>query len=72
MHACLLHIYNHAFALFIFIVIYLQKSVMTSREKSLLKQRLIFNHAYIMHLAISWFHVLKFPNDIKLLADSLL
>jgi hypothetical protein len=66
MHACLLHIYNHAFALFIFIVIYLQKSVMTSREKSLLKQRPIFRHAYIMHSAIPCFHVLKFSNDIKI------
>jgi hypothetical protein len=28
-HACLFHIYNHAFTLFILIVIYLQKSVMS-------------------------------------------
>jgi hypothetical protein len=32
----------------------------------LLKQRLIFHHAYVMHSAISWFHVLELPNDIQI------
>jgi hypothetical protein len=30
----------------------------------LLTQRLIFHHAYVMHSAISYFHVSKLPNDI--------
>jgi hypothetical protein len=64
MHACLLRIYNHAFTLFIFIVIYPQKISHVHVRAMMFKQRLIFCHAYIMHSAISWFHVLKLPNDI--------
>jgi hypothetical protein len=32
----------------------------------LFKQRLIFCHAYVMHSAVSWFHVLELPNDIQI------
>jgi hypothetical protein len=32
----------------------------------LFKQRPIFRHAYVIHWAISWFHVLKFSNDIQI------
>jgi hypothetical protein len=32
----------------------------------LFRQRLIFCHGYVMHLAISWFHVLELPNDIQI------
>jgi hypothetical protein len=38
MHACLLHIYNHAFTLFVLIVIYAQKSVMAMREQCYLNR----------------------------------
>jgi hypothetical protein len=38
MHACLLHIYNHAFTLFILIVIYPQKLVMSTNEQRYLKK----------------------------------
>jgi hypothetical protein len=30
------------------------------------KLRTIFRHVYVMHSAISWFHVLEFPNDIQI------
>jgi hypothetical protein len=33
MNACLLHIYNHDFTLFVLIVIYPKKSVMAMREQ---------------------------------------
>jgi hypothetical protein len=32
----------------------------------LFRLRPIFRHAYVMHSAISWFHVLEFPNDIQI------
>jgi hypothetical protein len=64
MHACLHHIYNHAFTLFVLIVIYPQKVGHGHVQATLFKQRPIFCHAYITHSAISCFHVLKFPNDI--------
>jgi hypothetical protein len=64
MHACLLHIYNLAFTLFIFIVIYLQKIGHVHVQAMMFKQRPIFCHAHVMHSAISWFHVLKLSNDI--------
>jgi hypothetical protein len=38
MHACLLNIYNHAFILFILIVIYPQKSVMSTNEQRYLNK----------------------------------
>jgi hypothetical protein len=38
MHACLLHTYNHAFTLFVLIVIYPQKSVMTTCEQCYLNK----------------------------------
>jgi hypothetical protein len=38
MHACLLHIDNHAFTLFVLIVIYPQKSVMAMREQRYLNR----------------------------------
>jgi hypothetical protein len=31
----------------------------------LFKQRPIFRHAYVMHSAISYFHILELPNDIQ-------
>jgi hypothetical protein len=38
MHACLLHIDNHAFTLFVLIVIYPQKSVMAMRKQRYLNR----------------------------------
>jgi hypothetical protein len=38
MHACLLHIYNHAFTLFVLIVVYPQKLVMDMREQCYLNK----------------------------------
>jgi hypothetical protein len=38
MHACLLHIYNHAFTLFVLIVIYPKKLVMAMREQCYLNR----------------------------------
>jgi hypothetical protein len=64
MHAFLLHIYNHSFTLFILIVVYPRKSVMSMCEQYFFKQRPIFCHAYVMHSAMSWFHVLNLSNDI--------
>jgi hypothetical protein len=31
----------------------------------LLIQRSVYHHAYVMRSAISYFHVLKLPNDIQ-------
>jgi hypothetical protein len=64
MHACLLHIYNHAFTLFTF---HCNLSLKISHDRvraTLFKQGPIFCHAYVMHSAISWFHVFKLSNDI--------
>jgi hypothetical protein len=72
MHACLFHIYNHAFTLLVLFVTYPQKIGRDHVRVMLLKQRPIFCHAYIIHSAISYFHVLKPRMIFKLLADSLL
>jgi hypothetical protein len=61
MHACLCHIYNHAFTLFVLIVIYPRKIGQDHVQATLSKQRSIFCHAYVMHSAISCFYVLKLP-----------
>jgi hypothetical protein len=57
MHACLLHNYIHAFTLFVLILIYPRESVMIMYEQRYFKQRPIFRHAYVIHSAISCFHV---------------
>jgi hypothetical protein len=64
MHACFFHIYNHAFTLFVLIVIYPRKIGYDYVQATPFKQRSIFRHAYVMHSAISCFHVLKLPNGI--------
>jgi hypothetical protein len=64
MHACLLHIYSHAFTLFIFICYLSSKIGRDHVQLTLFKQGLIFCHAYVIHSAISCFHVLKLPNGI--------
>jgi murein endopeptidase len=64
MHACLLQINNHVSLL----LIYCNLSSKVGHDHvraMLLKQRPIFRHAYIMHSAISCFHVLELPNDIQ-------
>jgi hypothetical protein len=53
MHACLLHIFNHAFTLFVLIAIYSQKIGHVHARAMLSKQKPIFCHAYVMHSAIS-------------------
>jgi hypothetical protein len=64
MRACLLHIYNHAFTLFV-LFCYLSSKIGRDHVRvTLFKQRPIFCHAYVIHSAISCFHVQKLPNDI--------
>jgi murein endopeptidase len=64
MHACLLQIYNHASLLFIYCN--LSSKIGHDHVRPMLfKQRPIFHHAYVMHSAISCFHVLELPNDIQ-------
>jgi hypothetical protein len=57
MHAGLFHIYNHAFY-FIYVNYYLSSRIGHDLVSvTLFKQRLIYRHAYIIHSAISCFHV---------------
>jgi hypothetical protein len=68
MHACLLQIYNHVFT-FIYLFIYCKLSSKIGHDyvrAMLFKQRPIFLYAYVMHSAISCFHVLQLPNDIQI------
>jgi hypothetical protein len=65
MHACLLQIYKHASLLFNYCN--LSSKIGHDHVRAMLfRQRLIFRHAYVMHSAISWFHVLELPNDIQI------
>jgi hypothetical protein len=64
MLACLLQIYNHVSLLFI----YCNLSSKIGHDHMyvmLFKLRPTFRHAYVMHSAISWFHVLELPNDFQ-------
>jgi hypothetical protein len=64
MHACSLQIYNHVSLLFIYCN--LSSKIRHDHVHAMLFiQRPIFRHAYVMHSAISWFHVLELPNDIQ-------
>jgi hypothetical protein len=65
MHACSFQIYNHAFTLFIYCN--LSSKIGHDHVRAMFfKQRSIFQHAYVMHSAVSWFHVLELPNDIQI------
>jgi hypothetical protein len=48
MHACLLHVYDHALLHLLFIVIYHGASVMASRMCNLIQIKTDFRHAYII------------------------
>jgi hypothetical protein len=61
---CLFQVYNHVFTLHI--LISSSKIDHDHMRVMLSKQKPIFCHAYIMYSAISWFHVLKLPNDIQI------
>jgi hypothetical protein len=72
MHACLFHIYNHAFTLFILIIIYPRGSVMI-----LCKQHYLNKDCSIVMLtsSIRLFHVFMYNSSrmlFELLIDSLL
>jgi hypothetical protein len=55
MHTCLFQVYNHAFGLCILV---LSSKIGHDHVRAMLfKQRPIFHHAYVMHSAISCFHV---------------
>jgi hypothetical protein len=70
MHACLLRIHNHASLLF-----YLSCFILDNRSRSyavmLSKQRPIFLHAYIIHLAVFYYMLIVSRMIFELLADSL-
>jgi hypothetical protein len=62
MHACLLHIYNHAFTLFVLIIIYPQKSVMITCEQHYLNKDRSFvmlTSCIRLYPVSSKFHVLS-------------
>jgi hypothetical protein len=65
MHACLLPIYNHASPLLIYYDLSLKIGHDHVLQCCLDKDR-FFHHAYVMHSAISFLHVLELPNDIKI------
>jgi hypothetical protein len=57
MHACLLHIYDHALLLLSFIVIYARGSVMVLRVHGFCtNRRSIYRHAYIIRSAMFFLH----------------
>jgi hypothetical protein len=57
MHACLFHIYNHAFTLFVLNCYVSSRIGHDHVRATLFKQRPIIRDAYVIHLAISCFHV---------------
>jgi hypothetical protein len=57
MHACLFHIYNHAFTLFALHHCLSLRIGHGHVRATLFKQRPIIRHAYVIHSAISCFHV---------------
>jgi hypothetical protein len=57
MHAYLFHIYNHAFTLFALNHHLFSRIGHDHVRATLFKQRPIIRHAYVIHSAISRFHV---------------
>jgi hypothetical protein len=55
MHACLLHIYDHAFLHLLFIVIYPRGSVMALCTCNFIQVMTEFRHAYVIRSAMFCF-----------------